>query len=87
MRQKCEWAGHDAIIRAKHSWDLSATEGVGRAKAEHNLQILAGNDRRDGNLGSVLIEIQSAGLLRLQRQDRRGCPVFFSSAWPLSSSR
>jgi hypothetical protein len=46
-------AGYDAIVRAKHGIDLSATEQDVRVKAEHNVQILAGNDKA---LGAVLIE-------------------------------
>ncbi len=50
------WAGHDAIIRAKNSWDVSASKGDGRLKAEKNLQVLAGNDSDGGGVGAVLIE-------------------------------
>lgn len=46
------WAGHDAIVRAKNSIDLSATGHDVRLKAEGNVQVLAGN----GGSGAVLLE-------------------------------
>jgi hypothetical protein len=55
-RNLVQWAGNDWIARAKNSWDLSATKGDGRAKAERNFQVLGGNDGPDGNQGGVLIE-------------------------------
>lgn len=51
------WAGYDATIRAKHSWDITATEFDGRLKAEKNLMMLAGND----NEGGILLESRGSG--------------------------
>lgn len=51
------WAGYDAIIRAKHSWDITATERDGRLKAERNLFTLSGN----GGIGGTLIESRGSG--------------------------
>lgn len=42
------FAGYDAVIRAKHSWDITATEFDGRLKAEKNLFVLAGNSGQGG---------------------------------------
>lgn len=50
-------AGDDAIIRAKNSVDVTASDKDVRIKAEHNLQMLAGN----GQTGGVLIESRSTG--------------------------
>ena len=47
------WAGDDAVVRAKGSIDLSATNNDVRIKAKHHVQVLAGND---GVAGAVLIE-------------------------------
>ncbi len=44
------WAGHDVAIRAKHSWDITATEADGRLKAEKNLMLLSGNNGEGGTL-------------------------------------
>lgn len=46
------WAGHDMNLRAKKSIDAIASNGDFRAKAEHNMQLLGGND----TVGGVLIE-------------------------------
>ncbi len=51
------WAGYDLILRAKHSWDITATEADGRLKAEENLFMLSGNRGR----GGTLIESRGAG--------------------------
>lgn len=51
------WAGADAVIRAKHSWDITATEADGRIKAEKNLMLLSGN----GGTGGTLIESRGTG--------------------------
>lgn len=51
------WAGYDAVIRAKHSWDITATEYDGRLKAERNLFQLSGN----GGTGGTLIESRGSG--------------------------
>jgi hypothetical protein len=45
-------AGHDAVIRAHNSADITAAQGDVRVKAEVNFQLLAGN----GGQGGVLIE-------------------------------
>jgi len=51
------WAGHDANVRAKNSWDIIATRGDGRLKAEANMMMLSGN----GGTGGTLIESRGAG--------------------------
>ena len=51
------WAGYDAVIRAKNSWDITATEHDGRLKAEKNMFLLAGNN----NEGGMLLESRGAG--------------------------
>jgi len=51
------WAGYDAVIRAKHSWDITASEFDGRLKAERNLFTLSGN----GGIGGTLIESRGEG--------------------------
>lgn len=43
------WSGHDAVIRAKNSWDVTATNGDGRLKAGQNLMAMADE-------GGVLLE-------------------------------
>lgn len=51
------WAGHDAIVRAKDSVDISSTKKNVRVKAEQNVMILGGNDSGEKNKpGGVLIE-------------------------------
>jgi hypothetical protein len=37
------WAGHDLCLRAKNSFDVSASARDGRIKAERNLHLLGGN--------------------------------------------
>src|SRR5690606_29180817 len=51
-------AGDDFVARAKNSVDLSATEGDVRAKAEGNMQLLAGNSGQ----GSLLLESKGEGV-------------------------
>lgn len=51
------WAGYDFIARAKHSWDITATEFDGRLKAEKNLFMLSGNNGE----GGTLIESRGVG--------------------------
>jgi hypothetical protein len=46
------YAGWDVVLRANNSVDATANHGDFRAKAEHNIQILGGND----GYGGVLIE-------------------------------
>lgn len=46
------WGGHDVILRAKNSADVSATLGDIRLKAQRNLEMLGGNEIN----GGVLIE-------------------------------
>lgn len=46
------YAGWDVILRANNSVDATANHGDVRAKAQHNIQILGGND----GYGGVLIE-------------------------------
>lgn len=53
------WGGHDVIVRAKNSIDLSATKRDIRIKAQHNLHMIGGNSGIDGDAaatGGVLIE-------------------------------
>lgn len=50
------WGGNDVVVRAKDSIDLSTSEKDIRIKAEHNMQLLAGN----GDYGGILLESQSA---------------------------
>lgn len=51
------WGGYDVSIRAKHSWDITATEADGRLKAEKNFFVLGGNSGE----GGVLIESRGEG--------------------------
>lgn len=51
-------AGDDFVARAKKSIDLSATEGDVRAKAEGNMQLLAGNSGK----GGLLLESKGEGV-------------------------
>jgi hypothetical protein len=46
------WAGHDVIVRAKDSVDISSTEKNVRIKAEQNAMIFAGNEtsKREGGI-------------------------------------
>lgn len=49
------WAGHDAIVRAKGSVDISSTEKNVRIKAEQNTMIFAGNETSKKQ-GGILLE-------------------------------
>jgi hypothetical protein len=49
------WAGRDFCVRARNSFDVSATDGDGRIKAERNLHMLGGN----AAAGGVLLESKS----------------------------
>jgi hypothetical protein len=49
------WAGHDAIVRAKDSVDISSTEKNVRIKAEQNAMIFAGNETSKKQ-GGILLE-------------------------------
>lgn len=51
------WSGYDTAIRAKHSWDITASEADGRLKAERNMMLLSGNS----GVGGTLIESRSSG--------------------------
>jgi hypothetical protein len=44
------WAGQDAIIKAKNSIDVTASDKDVRIKAEKNMQLLAGNSGKGGLL-------------------------------------
>lgn len=55
------WGGFDVSIRAKNSWDITATERDGRLKAEKNMFIFGGND--SAGIGGVLIESRGNGPL------------------------
>lgn len=46
------WGGRDVIIKAQTNLEASASKGDVRIKAEHNLEVLGGND----GTGGVLIE-------------------------------
>jgi len=50
-------AGHDVVLRAQNSADLTAAKGDVRIKSEVNFQLLAGN----GGDGGVLIESRGSG--------------------------
>ena len=50
------WAGRDAVIRAKNSVDVTASNKDVRIKAEKNLMVLGGN----GGEGGVLVESRGA---------------------------
>jgi hypothetical protein len=50
-------AGHDLILKAKESADLTATNHDVRIKAERNMQVVAGSD--DGSAGGILLESRS----------------------------
>lgn len=52
------WAGRDIILRAKNSIDGSATDADVRFKAEHNMELLSGND---GGPWGTLIECRGQG--------------------------
>lgn len=56
-RSNIQWSGFDHIVRAKNSIDLTATNKDVRIKAEHNLMVLAGNDKQ----GGMLFECRAAG--------------------------
>lgn len=51
------WAGRDAVIRAQHSVDITATKNDVRIKAENNMQVLAGNS----GIGGILLESRASG--------------------------
>jgi hypothetical protein len=51
------WTGHDVVLRANNSVDVSATSHDVRIKAENNIQVLAGNS----GTGGVLIESRAEG--------------------------
>lgn len=62
------WAGRDAIVKAHHSIDLTATTTDVRIKAQHNFMALAGNDTHGGILlesrtkeGCIVYDYSNAG--------------------------
>jgi hypothetical protein len=57
-RDTVDYAGHDAIIRARESVDVTAANHDVHIKAEFNVDILAGNN---GQMGRMLLENQAAG--------------------------
>lgn len=57
-RSVIQYAGDDAVIRARNSVDITATDHDVRLKAERNLECLAGNG---GKPGRLLLDCQSAG--------------------------
>lgn len=46
------WAGHDSVTRARNSVDIVAGTGTIRAKADKDVQVLAGNS----GIGGILLE-------------------------------
>jgi hypothetical protein len=59
-RSTIVYAGDDAIIRARNSVDVTAANHDVRLKAEHNLDLLAGNG---GQTGRLLLDCQATGEL------------------------
>jgi hypothetical protein len=57
-RSTITYAGDDAIIRARNSVDVTAANHDVRLKAEHNLDMLAGNG---GQYGRLLLDCQASG--------------------------
>lgn len=57
------WAGRDAVVRAKNAWDITATEGDGRLKADRNLMMLSGNS----GTGGTLIESRGTGAFNFDK--------------------
>jgi len=56
-RSCIDWAGDDAIVKARRSIDLTSSEADVRLKAEQNLEMLAGN----GGKGRMLFENRAKG--------------------------
>lgn len=58
------WGGHDVILKARNSLDISASDHDVRIKAERNLMLLGGNDGEDGSTGTgrggILLESRAA---------------------------
>lgn len=52
------WGGHDVILRAKNSMDLTTTNKDFRVKSGNNIQIRAGNDDTETG-GGILVESRS----------------------------
>lgn len=53
------FAGYDIVLRAKNSWDISATNKDGRLKAKRNLWMVA-----SGDCGGILIQSKAKGVYR-----------------------
>ena len=51
------WGGKDVIIKSHDNLEMSSATGSARLKAEHNLEVLGGND----GTGGVLIESRGSG--------------------------
>ena len=51
------WGGKDVIIKSHDNLEMSTAKGSARLKAEHNLEIMGGND----TTGGVLIENRGSG--------------------------
>lgn len=78
------WAGHDAIIRSKNSFDISSSTHDGRIKAEKNLMLLGGHSGK----GGVLVESRGAGDLDFETvgEDASiGGLILKSKAGPIAS--
>ena len=73
-------AGDDAIVRARNSVDITATEHDVRIKAEKNFQLLAAN----GGEGALLLESRSSG--RLQQYPEAGGEAIAGSGIVLKSA-
>jgi hypothetical protein len=52
------WAGRDAVVRAKQSVDITATDNDVRLKAEKNMQLIAANG---GGSNGLLLESRGVG--------------------------
>jgi hypothetical protein len=52
------WAGKDVVIKGRENLEMTASTGNAWLKAEHNLELLGGND---GKTGGVLIESRGNG--------------------------
>jgi hypothetical protein len=56
-RSVVSWAGYDLIMRAKNCWDISATNGSGRLKAQKNLWAIT-----TGPCSGILLQCDAKGV-------------------------
>jgi hypothetical protein len=79
-RDNVQISGYDSIVKAHNSIDVTAAHGDLRLKAEHNLEILAGNG---GGKGRLLLENKVAGSQHNYRQkigeDIEGSGILFKT--------